>query len=262
MEAPFGLPLQWVEIVKNVKDGQELYDVTRKNPDRFSLLSAALDDPDWIRTRGADYVQKMLQEWNRLEVAPPGLAQSIRGNSAHIKPLLPETLEFLVEGQSEKVFPLLFQDKGGEWFAELYNYFAITEGKPIPLSGVPRPLFLYLKEFFYEGRVESLWKAEPEQVAAFYKLAEKNGLKELSEYIFRTFKNYLEEEALAQMLTKALKDRAWLFAKELCELINAKMPGLQMTLEGSGLKVILEESFPKKLSISKITSKHLRPKRV
>jgi len=247
MEAPFGLPLEWAEAVQKAKDGEELYRLTKGASGRFALFSAAIDDPNWAEGQGKDFVQKMLEEWKTKETAPAGVATSICTNISHLQPLLPETLELVVDGKVESVFPLLFQAGGGEWFSGLYRSFAINEGKPIPLSGINKTLFLLLKEFFYTGKVESLWKAEVEPIQQLHEFAEKNGLKDLSEYVFRIFKNYLKEETLAGMLTKAMKERSWLFAEELCELINKRFTGATIELEGKGFKVTLGERFPEEV---------------
>lgn len=261
MEAPFGLPIKWVETVGNAGDGEELYRLSKGREDRFALFSAALDDTNWIEAKGKVFVQKMLEEWGTEETAPKGSAEAIRLNIEHLRPLLPETLELIVEGKKETVYPLLFQEQGGEWFRGLYRAFTVNEGLPIPLSGISSELFPFLKEYFYYGKVDTLWKSDPDRIAQLHALAEKYGLKSLSEYVFRTFKNYLQGEALAGMLTRAIKERSWLFAEELCVLLNNRMRGATIALEGSGLKIILDERIPEEILFFKDAIKSLEAKK-
>jgi|GEM_PF-2661133 len=261
MEPPFGLPIKWIEIVHAAKDGEDLYALTKDSDDRLSLFSAAIDDSNWAEGIGKPFVQKMLQEWSKLETAPKGAAELIRANIRHLGPLLPETLELDVGGKSEKVFPLLFQEGGGEWFQSLYRSYAITENKPIPLQGALGVYFPFFKEFFYEGKMESLWKEPPEKIVELQRLAEKYRLKELSEYVFRTFKNYLNEDALAEMLRRAVQERSWLLAEELCLLLNRKITGAAVSLEESGLKLVLEERFSEEVLYFKNLVRILEVKR-
>ena len=239
MEPPLGTPLSWVEVVKNAKDPLELYEISKKKGDRFALFSAAIDDASWIEKGGAPFIQKMLQEWSRLEDAPTGTAKEIRKNISHLLPFLPETLLLYIEGSSQKVFPLLFQEGGGDWFQSLYQHYHVDAKRPIPLEGIPKRLFPFIKEFFYSEQLELLWKEEPEVIQELHAIAEKFGLKSLSKAVFRTFKNYLSEQSLMELLNKSLKERSYLFSEQILGLLNERMRGVKIVLEGRALHVTL-----------------------
>ena len=63
------------------------------------------------------------------------------------------------------------------------------------------------------------------------------------------------------MLTRAIKERSWLFAEELCVLLNNRMRGATIALEGSGLKIILDERIPEEILFFKDAIKSLEAKK-
>jgi hypothetical protein len=248
MKAPLGLKDSLRLIVENVRSTDSLYQTISQLPleERVEFFDYAADSRSWIEEEGKSFMVEMLDFFTLMalkhQLNPSQLtivATAMRRNCAALSNMIPEDVTFVVQEERFKPNSLLFRVVGEPYFAQLIDdYVATRRQHEIRLPGVSKKSFNYIKEFIYTGEMKDLWKEEPKVILAIQKRGNQWRLKEVSDFAFRAYKNYLNKDVLFKRLVAAFLARNVHLTEELLTLLEQENLGFSLELiQESGFKL-------------------------
>lgn len=255
MEAPLGLSNAMREVVEKAPGGMELYRTIVEWPfDQIvEFFDCAADAQTWVEERGGNsFMGEMLPFLNSAvlrhrctQAEALVIGKAIRRNSKYLLKYLPEDVSFLIRGERFKVSSLLFRVFGGDYFSSLIDDCVVSRKQSeIELREVSPKVFAYIKEFFYSEKMENLWKEQPKVILALQKAGNSWRLKDVSDYAFDTYKNYINREVLFRRLVAAFQEKNIHLTEELLGVLEHEQLGFKMRLIAeSGFSLSLESLY-------------------
>ena len=247
METPLGLKDQLREIAEKAKDGLDLYQTILTLPpaEMVEFFEDAADSQSWVESQeGHQFMVEMSTFFTKAALKHTFsldhltlVARAIRRNHRFLAKIFPEDLVFIVQGVKYKANSLMFRIFGESYFSNLIDDYVVDRNqKEIILKGVSKRVFEYIKEFFYTEKMDTLWKEEPKVILALQKRGNYWRLRDVSDYAFKTYKNYINQEVLFKRLVAA-------FSKRNIHLTEELLSVLEKESFGFNLKLIHESGF-------------------
>lgn len=235
MELPSLLPTDFSDVSALAND-HELYDLLLRRTDRLvRFFSAAADDETWSGKHHT--FMRLTLSWLTNQYIQDRLADEFANEvlkAVHLhydilNPLLPEPFQMVI-GTTEIPFnPLLIGQMSEYLHDRMQREFREHNSLVVNIKEVDPALADMAVTYMESGAIESLWKWSKEEVAPLLAIAEKWGLKGLSEECQRILCRYVTDENLTSSLLNAQK-KGWELIKERCiELFNAHNEGAALS---------------------------------
>jgi len=206
----------------------------------------SIEDKTWVEKSDGELVRLLFawmtkELWERrlsLEKAEIA-ARAIQPNFIHLKDHLIYDLVFVTQEKDYPASSLLFaaqSDHFKDLIAERRS--EGNETTTIKLKNISDRFFTFFLEFINTGKMENLWKEEPEEILSVIRNASAYDVEEMSAYAAEVYKRYLSIDNVSEHLIMGEKEDIPALEGECCRFISGRFSGMEIgPVEGEGFEL-------------------------
>lgn len=209
-----------------LRQERDLFQKLTEEPIQLFLpfFLAACDDLTWCE-RNSSFMQALITWITQQQLRGSGIsntfflsaAKALRARYLELKELIAHNITVIVENSSFVTNSWLLASSSSFFAALIYRQCRIAKKSSLTLeeSDLTAALFELILEYVHTASVLLLWRQEPESILALHALADNWELIELREQCVETYKRYITEENVLEILLLA-QERGWELLRQKC----------------------------------------------
>jgi len=135
----------------------------------------------------------------------------------------------MIEGEKQEGCTLMFGALSPIFRDLIWRQAATPSAKKVvPLQGVSSKMFKSIKEYFYTGKIEFLWKEEPEDILEVIHRASRLNLDQMAEYASGVIRRYINKENVVSHFMWGRQHQAKSLSEECCRLMGTFSLGFEV----------------------------------
>lgn len=236
MRMPFFIPVE-LSYCSSASTSQEILQILLQHTidDLLAFFVAGCRDETWTAGEGGDVMHHLLQWLNQesyFRRIPENMAvEAASAVQAHFKTLQPffhYDIVFIVENEKIPSSSLMFSA-----FSTVFRDVIRTQGsekkeKNIYLDDISTSRFHQFAEFIYTGKIEYLWREEPEEIFQVIPDAARWGIEGLEAYASSIYQRYIERINVLDVLRLSHDERLPSLQRECCIFISQQNYGIEI----------------------------------
>ena len=254
MKLPLFLPKELKEC-ETAETGQELIQ-RLDTDDLLTFFECACEDETWTRTVGGETLKTLFSWLNdayfQKELSREKAQKAMKAVQSHypsVEPYFQKDLTIQVDSKSYQVSSFMFGGMSPFFHEKIREAYEKGKKRVISYSEIDEALFRFIEEGCYTGKLEYLWREEPETQLKLIKQASKWGLAFLEEYVADVYKRYINEKNIIELLSTARQESIYHLQRVCCEFVTSRQYGIE--LEAVNLNRI-------RLNVGKLSDKALQ----
>lgn len=250
MQVPFFLPEE-LDFCRSLRSPEEVFALLQRRPlgDMVAYFEAGAQDHTWTKLVGLPLLERIFSFLSEKFLSRQlsddlavRAAKAIQENFFLFEGQVQEDIAFKIETEEKLTGNSLLFGTFCPFFRELIlRHAAAGSGKNIPLQGISTKMFHYIKEFFYTGKIELLWREESKEILEVITIASRLHIDQMAVFASEVFKRYINRDNVVHYFMLGRERKMAALSEECCRLMGHFSLGFEVNPNDYGdLEVNLE----------------------